>query len=151
MKNAKALILAGLLVVLAGWLLITLTGGVGGVDASGTAATPTVSASASLIEDTQSPTSVSGLPTVALRELPAEAVRTYDLIRDGGPYPYRQDDGVFGNREGSLPQQDYGWYREYTVATPGSDDRGARRFVVGEDGVFFYTDDHYNSFREVLR
>ena len=69
---------------------------------------------------------------------------------DGGPYPYRQDDQVFGNREGILPDEDFGWYREYTVETPGSSDRGARRFVVGEDGTFFYTDDHYDSFREVV-
>jgi ribonuclease T1 len=84
------------------------------------------------------------------RQAAREAQETYVLILDGGPYPYRQDDQVFGNREGLLPQQDYGWYREYTVPTPGSSDRGARRFVVGEDGVFFYTDDHYDSFREVL-
>lgn len=93
---------------------------------------------------------VSGLPTIDVDRLPREAQETYILILDGGPYPYRQDDQVFGNREGLLPQQDYGWYREYTVPTPGSSDRGARRFVVGEDGVFFYTDDHYDSFREVL-
>lgn len=92
----------------------------------------------------------SGLPTVAREDLPVEAQQTYDLILDGGPYPYSQDDRVFGNREGILPQEEYGWYREYTVETPGSDDRGARRFVVSEDGVFFYTDDHYDSFREVL-
>ncbi len=93
---------------------------------------------------------ISGLPTVDIDRLPREAQETYVLILDGGPYPYRQDDQVFGNREGLLPQQDYGWYREYTVPTPGSSDRGARRFVVGEDDVFFYTDDHYDSFREVL-
>lgn len=92
----------------------------------------------------------SGLPTVALADLPAEARRTHDLIQQGGPYPYRQDDAVFGNREGVLPPHDYGWYREYTVVTPGSDDRGARRFVVGEDGTTFYTDDHYDSFSEVI-
>lgn len=95
--------------------------------------------------------SVSGLPTVALSQLPPEARSTYDLILDGGPYPYRQDDQVFGNREGNLPEQDYGWYREYTIPTPGSPDRGAQRFVVGEDDVFFYTDDHYNSFSEVIQ
>ena len=61
-----------------------------------------------------------------------------------------QDDAVFGNREGNLPDEDYGWYREYTVDTPGSSDRGARRFVVGEDGTYYYTDDHYQSFSEVI-
>jgi ribonuclease T1 len=92
----------------------------------------------------------SGLPMVALTDLPPQAQQTYDLIRRGGPYPYRQDDEVFGNREGLLPDEEYGWYREYTVETPGSDDRGARRFVVGEDDTFFYTDDHYASFSEVI-
>lgn len=92
----------------------------------------------------------SGLPTAALTDLPREAQQTYDLIVRGGPYPYSKDGAVFGNREGLLPQQDYGWYREYTVQTPGSGDRGARRFVVGEDDTAFYTDDHYESFREVI-
>lgn len=96
------------------------------------------------------PVGTSGLPTVALSALPREAQQTYALIWEGGPYPYPQDDEVFGNREGNLPQADYGWYREYTVRTPGSADRGARRFVVGEDNVFFYTDDHYDTFREVI-
>jgi ribonuclease T1 len=93
---------------------------------------------------------VTGLPTVALTELPDEAQQTYDLIIDGGPFPYRQDDQVFGNREGLLPDEEYGWYREYTIPTPGSSDRGAQRFVVSEDDIFFYTDDHYDSFSEVL-
>ena len=96
-------------------------------------------------------TATSGLPTVALRDLPSEAQQAHRLILDGGPYPYPQDDGVFGNREQNLPGQEYGWYREYTIVTPGSPDRGAQRFVVGQDGVFFYTDDHYDSFREVIQ
>lgn len=93
----------------------------------------------------------SGLPTVALTDLPLEAQQTYALIAAGGPYPYRQDGQIFGNREGLLPWGDYGWYREYTVETPGSADRGARRFVVSEDRLFYYTDDHYDTFREVIR
>lgn len=93
---------------------------------------------------------VTGLPTVPLAELPSEARQTHRLVLAGGPYPYPQDDQVFGNREALLPPADYGWYREYTVETPGSPDRGARRLVVGGDRVFFYTDDHYSSFREVL-
>lgn len=81
--------------------------------------------------------------------LPAEAVETLDLIERGGPYPYRQDDGTFGNREGRLPRQSRGYYREYTVKTPGSRDRGARRIIAGgrPPVEFFYTDDHYRSFR----
>lgn len=110
--------------------------------ASPTRATPTAT--------TNDLTGVSGLPVIALADLPPEAQETYEIIWDGGPYRYRQDDQIFGNREGNLPKAEYGWYREYTVETPGSPDRGARRFVVSEDNVFFYTDDHYDSFSEVI-
>lgn len=81
--------------------------------------------------------------------LPPEAIDTLQRIARGGPYPYRQDDGVFGNRERRLPQQPRGYYREYTVETPGSPDRGARRIVSGGQPPveYFYTDDHYRSFR----
>lgn len=81
--------------------------------------------------------------------LPPEAIETLERIARGGPYPYRQDDGVFGNRERRLPQQARGYYREYTVETPGSRDRGARRIVTGGRPPieYFYTDDHYRSFR----
>jgi ribonuclease T1 len=123
--------------------VFVLLAAVTGACAADTAAPPVTTA----VAESQG---VSGLPTVAIAQLPAEAQQTYALILDGGPYPYRQDDQVFGNRERILPPQESGWYREYTVSTPGSADRGARRFVVGEDGVFFYTDDHYDSFREVL-
>ncbi len=81
--------------------------------------------------------------------LPAEAIETLRLIERGGPYPYRQDDGVFGNRENRLPRQSRGYYREFTVQTPGSGDRGARRIIAGgrPPAEYFYTDDHYRSFR----
>ena len=81
--------------------------------------------------------------------LPAEAADTLRLIERGGPYPYRQDDGTFGNREGRLPKQARGYYREYTVETPGSPDRGARRIITGGQPPieYFYTADHYGSFR----
>ena len=81
--------------------------------------------------------------------LPVEAIETLRLIERGGPYPYRQDDGVFGNRERRLPQQSRGYYREYTVETPGSRDRGARRIIAGgrPPVEYFYTDDHYGSFQ----
>ncbi len=97
-----------------------------------------------------SPTRASDLATVSIGDLPTKALDTLVLIRDGGPYPYRQDDGVFGNREGLLPARSSGYYREYTVETPGSSDRGARRIVVGADGDRYYTDDHYDSFREIV-
>lgn len=82
--------------------------------------------------------------------LPAEAHRTLDLIARNGPFPNPQDGSVFGNRERQLPQRSRGYYREYTVATPGLRHRGARRLVVGGDPpeVYYYTDDHYRSFRQ---
>lgn len=81
--------------------------------------------------------------------LPREAHDTLRRIADGGPFPHRQDGGTFQNREGRLPPRSRGWYREYTVATPGARDRGARRIVSGGDPPreFWYTDDHYRSFR----
>lgn len=84
--------------------------------------------------------------------LPREALATLQRIDRGGPYAYRQDGGVFQNRERRLPQQPRGYYREYTVATPGSRDRGARRIVAGGDPPteFFYSDDHYSSFRRIV-
>lgn len=92
--------------------------------------------------------------TVALSELPKEAQTTERLIRAGGPFPYRKDGSVFGNRERLLPQQRRGHYREYTVDTPGSRDRGARRIVCGgtpptRPEACYYTDDHYASFRRI--
>ncbi|MBB6598084.1 ribonuclease [Luteimonas sp. MC1825] len=85
--------------------------------------------------------------------LPAEAFDTLALIDRGGPFPHRQDGGVFQNRERLLPQQPRGHYREYTVATPGARDRGARRIVTGGDPPreWYYTADHYGSFRAFQR
>lgn len=88
----------------------------------------------------------SGLPTIARDDLPPEALDTLDLIADGGPFPYDRDGAVFQNRERLLPAQALGWYHEYTVPTPGEGDRGARRIVTGEDGVDYWTPDHYASF-----
>jgi ribonuclease T1 len=81
--------------------------------------------------------------------LPAEAQQTLRLIAAGGPFPYDRDGTTFQNRERRLPAQPPGYYREYTVPTPGSSDRGARRIVSGGNPPveFFYTDDHYRSFR----
>lgn len=81
--------------------------------------------------------------------LPAEARDTIALVQRGGPFAYRQDGGAFGNREGHLPRKPRGWYREYTVDTPGLRHRGARRIVTGGDPPreWYYTDDHYDSFR----
>ncbi|HEY9130381.1 MAG TPA: ribonuclease domain-containing protein [Dyella sp.] len=81
--------------------------------------------------------------------LPPEASQTINLIESGGPFPHRQDGTVFGNREGLLPSQANGYYHEYTVETPGSGDRGARRIITGgtPPTVYYYTADHYSSFR----
>jgi ribonuclease T1 len=83
-------------------------------------------------------------------KLPKEAHETLDLIDKGGPYPYPQDGTVFDNREGILPDQDTGYYHEFTVETPGSPDRGAKRLVTGDKKQEdYYTDDHYASFDKV--
>lgn len=93
----------------------------------------------------------SGLPWVGVADLPAEAAETLELIDDGGPYPYDRDGVVFENREGILPDEGYGYYHEYTVETPGEDDRGARRIVTGASGEFYWTEDHYDSFERIDR
>lgn len=93
----------------------------------------------------------SGLSVVALADLPPEATETVALIEAGGPFPYEQDGAVFENREGLLPAREPGFYREYTVVTPGSDDRGARRIVAGADGEMYWTADHYDSFAWIAR
>jgi ribonuclease T1 len=84
------------------------------------------------------------------RDLPAEARTTLALLKAGGPFPYQRDGAVFGNREGLLPKRSPGYYREYTVRTPGSKDRGARRIVAGGHEEYYYTDDHYRSFRRII-
>jgi ribonuclease T1 len=86
---------------------------------------------------------------VAATQLPAEARATILLIRKGGPYPYAKDGAVFGNREAILPKEKRGYYREYTVKTPGERTRGARRIIAGRGGELFYTDDHYNHFSRI--
>ena len=87
---------------------------------------------------------------VSANELPPEALATLELIAGGGPYPYRQDGSTFHNREGFLPARYDGHYQEFTVETPGSPDRGARRLVVGEETEVYYTADHYASFDFVV-
>jgi ribonuclease T1 len=96
------------------------------------------------------------IQTVPLASLPSEAQETERLIRAGGPFPYEKDGSRFGNRERLLPVQARGYYREYTVKTPGSRDRGARRIVCGGQqptapDACFYTDDHYTSFRRIVK
>ena len=92
---------------------------------------------------------------IALAELPKEGRATYALIHEGGPFPHDKDGSVFGNRERLLPQKKRGYYREYTVRTPGVRHRGARRIICGgaprTPDACFYTSDHYNSFRQITQ
>ena len=91
--------------------------------------------------------------SVALSSLPPEAHRTLQLIKQGGPFPHKRDGITFGNYERRLPYRPRGYYSEYTVPTPGSRDRGARRIIAGDppqtSGEYYYTDDHYRSFRRI--
>ncbi len=91
------------------------------------------------------------IPVISESRLPAEARETLALIRQGGPYPYRRDGIAFQNRENLLPEAKRSFYREYTVPTPGSRDRGARRIVTGGNppSVYYYSNDHYRSFRRI--
>ncbi|WP_233273313.1 ribonuclease domain-containing protein [Streptomyces broussonetiae] len=131
--------LAGLLAVVLAVLLAGCSSGSHASSRSGTG--PGASA----------PAWAHGMGTVRESQLPAEARRTLALIDQGGPFPYTKDGVAFGNFEGHLPKHQRGYYHEYTVNTPGSRDRGARRIVTGQGGEIYYTDDHYNSFRAVLR
>jgi ribonuclease T1 len=98
----------------------------------------------------QSQPESSGLPTIRMADLPPEARQTLQLIAQNGPFPYRRDGLVFENRERLLPLKPRGYYREYTVPTPGESDRGARRVVAGDAGERYYTSDHYASFRIII-
>ena len=89
------------------------------------------------------------MPTLPINKLPREAQITINLINQGGPFPYRQDGSIFRNREKRLPSAPVGYYREYTVPTPGSPDRGARRLVTGQGNEIYYTGDHYRNFVRV--
>lgn len=121
-------------------------------------ATPANSSQAANVTTTRTPrtstatraAAINGYQTISRTELPPEALKTLTLIRRGGPFPYRQDGQVFQNREGVLPARKAGYYHEYTVETPGSEDRGARRIIAGTNGEFYYTSDHYVSFQIIL-
>jgi ribonuclease T1 len=86
--------------------------------------------------------------SICYGSLPSQAYDTLELIEAGGPYPYSQDGSVFQNREGVLPSQSSSYYHEYTVKTPGSSTRGARRIVTGQKSQEdYYTADHYVTFK----
>lgn len=92
--------------------------------------------------------------TVAWGALPAQGQDTHRLIRQGGPFPFDKDGTVFANRERLLPLYQRGYYREYTVRTPGARNRGARRIVCGGPATqpddCYYSADHYASFRKIV-
>ncbi|NUR25071.1 MAG: ribonuclease N [Catenulispora sp.] len=113
--------------------------GLAGCGSSSTSKTSTLS----------SPTKAAS--TIAESALPAEARAVIRRIDAGGPFQHRQDGVTFQNRERLLPKQPSGYYREYTVDTPGAEDRGARRLVAGRQGELYYTPDHYRSFLRVVR
>lgn len=120
--------------------LLVVALGMVGLTTATFAATPQLSVAQPVCGDT------SGYDRVPLGELPPEAADTAGLIARGGPFPYPQDGTVFQNREDLLPGCVEGYYHEYTVETPGSPHRGARRIVTGDAGEHFYTADHYASF-----
>ena len=102
----------------------------------------------------RSPTAAPALAEIALSELPVQAQETHRLVFAGGPFPYDKDGVVFGNRERLLPRKARGFYREYTVKTPGARNRGARRLICGgtppsAPEVCYYTGDHYASFQRI--
>ncbi|MFI0906176.1 ribonuclease domain-containing protein [Streptomyces sioyaensis] len=139
-------LLAGLLLVLTG----CATSGAGNGSSQGPPGA-TATAAAGSPGATRAPAWAQGMPVVTVAQLPSQARDTLRIIDAGGPFPYRQDGTVFGNRERSLPRQPRGHYHEYTVRTPGLPDRGARRIVTGESHETYYTDDHYRTFKAVLR
>ena len=92
----------------------------------------------------------SGPAEIRVADLPKEARETHVLIRSGGPFPFAKDGVAFHNREQRLPTRKRGYYREYTVRVPGSRDRGPRRIVAGGAGEYYYTADHYRTFRRIV-
>ncbi|WP_323746641.1 ribonuclease domain-containing protein [Catenulispora pinisilvae] len=123
--------------------LVALAGCGGGSDSG--------SGTGSSGKSTTSVAKPAGMASIAESALPAEARDVIKRIDDGGTFQYRQDGVTFQNRERRLPSEPSGYYREYTVATPGAADRGARRLILGRKGELYYTPDHYGSFMWVLR
>ncbi|MEU5460400.1 ribonuclease domain-containing protein [Streptomyces althioticus] len=122
-------------------LSVLLLGGGGAFSAPAAHAAPALPAAAPAAP------SVLAVGDICYGDLPSEAHDTLDLIEQGGPFPFEQDGTVFQNREGILPGRSTGYYHEYTVITPGSPTRGARRIVTGEEyQEDYYTADHYASF-----
>ncbi|MEV7607283.1 ribonuclease domain-containing protein [Paenarthrobacter sp. NPDC089322] len=154
MSRNRWVAFAGLVIA----VVVLVAAMVGGGTLAGPNSAPTTAPpSGSLSITTAAPTSFvaapgnpSDLPEVNASQLPKEARQTLALIAKGGPYPYDRDGANFGNFEGLLPKKSSGFYKEYTVKTPGESDRGARRIVAGKDGAKYYTVDHYDSFKFIV-
>ncbi|MFC9251960.1 ribonuclease domain-containing protein [Amycolatopsis thailandensis] len=145
-RRITAALIGLIVLVLAGWFV---KDGISGDDtkSSSTPASSSAQAKPSGAAKGKVAGEDSGLPVKPLTGLPSQASDTWKLIEAGGPYPYpRNDDVTFQNREKVLPAKNSGYYREYTVKTPGSPDRGARRLVTGTGKELYYTEDHYKSF-----
>ncbi|MFJ5957678.1 ribonuclease domain-containing protein [Paenarthrobacter sp. NPDC092416] len=156
-SSSKLLAFAGLVIA----VVVLVAAMVGGTSLTGPASVSTTtsepgfgSSAASAQPGQATPAAAvqnpSGLPEINASQLPQEARQTLALIAKGGPYPYDRDGVNFGNFEGLLPKKSGGYYREYTVTTPGESDRGARRIIVGRDSAKFYTADHYDSFKFIV-
>lgn len=144
-RRITAALIGLLVLVVGGWLLKDVF--------SGSSAAPAPSTGTSSASSTARPANAklpgadSGLPVKALSALPTQATDTWKLIEKGGPYPYPRNDGVvFENREKALPRKQSGYYHEFTVKTPGSPDRGARRLITGQAQELYFTENHYASF-----
>ena len=142
-KRITAALVGLLVLVLGGWLVKESTD-----KSPSSPSSPAASSAASASgASAKVPGAGAGLAVKPLSSLPSQAADTWKLIQKGGPYPYpRNDNVVFGNREKVLPPQKNGYYHEYTVKTPGSPDRGARRLVTGSAKELYYTGDHYATF-----
>jgi guanyl-specific ribonuclease Sa len=134
-RRVSAALIGLLVLVMGGWLGQRVVAHLPGAGSTGA--------------DRLAVTSAAGLPVRPLSQLPPQAAQVWQLIQHGGPYPYRQDGFVFGNRERRLPSRQSGFYREYTVPTPGEHDRGPRRLITGGSAELYYTADHYASFVSV--
>ncbi len=139
---------AAILLILAAIVALSACGR-GGESRSGPGSAPSVQEAPPAKEAPPAAEAASGREIPA-GDLPDEARRTLERIRSGGPFAYAKDGAVFGNRERLLPRKPHGYYREYTVPTPGSPNRGARRIVAGGGGERYYTEDHYGSFKRIL-